>query len=120
VAAAGLPLSRYVDQSNHQYLHSQSLVIFVDEELDLMDHKVLSSSCKTGDLMVSQLPCISSTASLILDLPPCCVAFSPTNPKFFVVGTYHLEDSPGPDEKLDGLQTRSGSLELFSLEGHEM
>ncbi len=80
---------------------------------------------------------ISSTRSLILDLPPSCIAFCPTQPRFFVVGTYHLHDSTTVNRKRtpssindeapedqDGTskpaQTRSGSLILYELNGNEM
>ncbi|KAK0335747.1 hypothetical protein LTR91_023698 [Friedmanniomyces endolithicus] len=80
---------------------------------------------------------ISSTRSLILDLPPSCIAFCPTQPRFFVVGTYHLHDSTTVNRKRtpssindeapedqDGTskpaQTRSGSLILYELNGNEI
>ena len=47
---------------------------------------------------------ISSVYSTSLELPPSCIEFWPTNPNYFVVGTYHLERITGQTE--DGrLQT---------------
>jgi diphthamide biosynthesis protein 7 len=40
---------------------------------------------------------ISSIDSQTLDLPPSCIEFSPLNPEYFVVGTYHLaKQEPEP------------------------
>lgn len=75
---------------------------------------------------------ISSTQSMILDLPPSCIEFCPAYPDLFVVGTYNLEKSEQPDtvedeEKVDeeeDLQTsgtskqpqsRNGSIIVFQL-----
>ncbi|KAK1056085.1 hypothetical protein LTR12_014686 [Friedmanniomyces endolithicus] len=80
---------------------------------------------------------ISSTRSLTLDLPPSCIAFCPTKPHLFIVGTYHLHDStptneaPTPpttndeasdhqDDTSNPSQTRSGSLILYELNGDEI
>ncbi|KAL5597029.1 hypothetical protein BROUX41_006303 [Berkeleyomyces rouxiae] len=38
-----------------------------------------------------QEPSISSVQSSVLDLPPCCIEFSPLHPRHFVVGTYFLD-----------------------------
>ncbi|KKA28006.1 hypothetical protein TD95_004847 [Thielaviopsis punctulata] len=34
---------------------------------------------------------IASVQSTVLDLPPCCIEFSPFHPEYFVVGTYFLD-----------------------------
>lgn len=85
---------------------------------------------------------ISSIESFTLDLPPSCIAFCPTQPQIFVVGTYYLHhkdqqtvsttprDEVGvntrdgtPTDILEieqGVQVRTGSLILFRLEGEVM
>ena len=47
---------------------------------------------------MAQLP---SLASLTLDLPPSCIAFCPSKPQFFVVGTYllHPKEQQGAGAK---------------------
>lgn len=78
---------------------------------------------------------ISSTQSLVLDLPPSCIEFCPAHPDYFVVGTYSLENSDdakttvedGGDDDAGGdlsdasaakqPQSRSGSIILFQLRG---
>lgn len=77
---------------------------------------------------------ISSTQSMILDLPPSCIEFCPAYPDLFVVGTYNLEksdqtDTVGDEEKIDEEenpqtsgtskqpQSRNGSIILFQLRG---
>ena len=73
----------------------------------------------------------SVVATLILDLPPSCIAFCPSQPDYFVVGTYYLhakdnsehanEVAPGSEEGKNGheaeQQNRSGSLILYKLDG---
>ena len=78
---------------------------------------------------------ISSIASLTLDQPPSCIAFCPTQPEYFVVGTYHLhqkeeDDSITPPandaEEEDGYaakaeaQKRSGSLVVYRLDSDRL
>ena len=74
---------------------------------------------------------ITSIRSLTLDLPPSCIAFCPTLPQCFVVGTYFLhpeeeqQSAAAQDDEVtsadeDVQQKRSGSLILFRLEGDEM
>lgn len=73
---------------------------------------------------------ITSTKSLILDLPPSCIEFCPVAREFFVVGTYFLEKKEEEaiveeSEDLDRetgkkLQTRTGSLILFKVDGDEV
>lgn len=84
---------------------------------------------------------ISSLKALTLDLPPSCVAFCPSRPQYFVVGTYFLhpkeQEGAGVNnsdggvaesdarhnsiqqeaerERRDGKQLRTGSLILFRL-----
>lgn len=74
---------------------------------------------------------IPSITRLELDLPPSCIAFCPTQPSLFVVGTYHLhreqdtkkgatqgdEDAKGSSPVAGGQQRRSGTLDLFQLDG---
>ncbi len=68
------------------------------------------------------VPTIHSNQSIILDLPPSCIEFSPLHPDYFVVGTYYLEPESGASHTLGQddhtgslAQDRSGSLMLFSL-----
>lgn len=46
---------------------------------------------------------IKSITSRILDLPPSCIAFVPTHPRLFVVGTYYLH----PREEQETLPSES-------------
>lgn len=71
---------------------------------------------------------ILSKAWLNLDLPPSCVQFCRAHPRYFVVGTYNLEqDDPKPagEEQEDSSvvkkpQSRNGSLVLFRVEGDDL
>ncbi|KAI9783599.1 MAG: hypothetical protein M1835_003781 [Candelina submexicana] len=72
---------------------------------------------------------IASLSSIVLDLPPSCVEFSPTAPNLVVVGTYYLEDestaivqdtNSASSSTISGFestsgQQRSGSLILLEL-----
>ncbi|RFU29122.1 hypothetical protein B7463_g7219, partial [Scytalidium lignicola] len=72
---------------------------------------------------------IKPLSSIILDLPPSCIEFSPENRNYFVVGTYNLQkDEDTLKEKGDYLneqqdieahpsapQSRNGSLILFKI-----
>lgn len=67
---------------------------------------------------------ISSKLSIVLDLPPSCIEFSPFHPECFIVGTYHLEPESAShttslqqeDYQLGRpVQDRRGSLMLFHL-----
>jgi diphthine methyl ester acylhydrolase len=65
---------------------------------------------------------IPSLKALTLDLPPSCIAFCPSRPQFFVVGTYLLHPRTGDDGSnisdagRDSMQqVRTGSLILFRL-----
>ena len=77
---------------------------------------------------VSDAPCLNSTMSIILDLPPSCVEFVPFNHELFVIGTYNLESNDINEPKLSisadqeqgaivgkKSQSRSGSLLLYQL-----
>lgn len=82
------------------------------------------------------MACIKSLESLTLDLPPSCVAFCPTQPQYFVVGTYYLhqkeqqgtsfntagtqDDAAGSADQQAQQQKRSGSVILFRLERDTM
>lgn len=67
---------------------------------------------------------IASKQSLILDLPPSCIEFCLSHPKYFVVGTYDLvKDEEPPNESEDATssttnkpQDRNGSLIVYQLE----
>ena len=61
---------------------------------------------------------ISSELSIILDLPPSCIDFSPAHPDFFVVGTYYLESESGASQTTS--QSRTGSLTLYKLRHKEL
>ncbi len=74
--------------------------------------------CNTAE----DVPTINSNQSIILDLPPSCIDFSPLHPDCFVVGTYYLEPESGVSHTLRQddhtgrpAQDRNGSLMLFSL-----
>merc|ERR1712000_458111 len=81
---------------------------------------------------VTTMTSISSIERLTLDLPPACIAFCPTEPEYFVIGTYHLHreenqasensdgDASASPSSLSGQQKRSGTLELFRLQGEQV
>lgn len=83
-------------------------------------------------LHVTTMTSISSLERLALDLPPACIAFCPTEPKYFVIGTYHLhrkenqasehsgEDASASPSSQTEQQKRSGTLELFRLQGEHV
>ena len=68
---------------------------------------------------------VPSLQSLTLDLPPSCIAFCPTRPDLFVVGTYFLHpreeetggtgEENGVDAQAPLAQKRTGSLVIYSL-----
>jgi hypothetical protein len=66
---------------------------------------------------------IRSETSTILDLPPSAVAFCPSHPEFYVVGTYFLhpkeenDDSNNEEASEEAPQKRTGTLILYRLEG---
>lgn len=51
--------------------------------------------------------------TLILDLPPSCIAFSPSSPAHLVVGTYRLKDEEAGS--VDPTAVRDGSLIAIRL-----
>ncbi|OHW99520.1 WD-40 repeat-containing protein [Colletotrichum incanum] len=67
---------------------------------------------------------VASKQSLVLDLPPSCIEFCSSHPKYFVVGTYNLVNDEGPPNELEDAgssvarksQNRNGSLIVFRLE----
>ena len=67
-------------------------------------------------------PTFKSKSTLILDLPPSCLEFVPRSQSYFVVGTYFLEPSAAENvsSMIEINQTRSGSLNLYSLQNDEM
>jgi diphthamide biosynthesis protein 7 len=66
---------------------------------------------------------ITSESSTILELPPSAVAFCPSHPAFYVVGTYFLHpkeeanDSKSEETSEEASQKRTGTLTLYRLEG---
>lgn len=66
---------------------------------------------------------IKSETSTVLDLPPSAVAFCPSHPEFYVVGTYFLhpkketDESKGEESSEEAPQKRTGTLILYRLEG---
>jgi diphthamide biosynthesis protein 7 len=66
---------------------------------------------------------ITSETSTILDLPPSAVAFCPSHPDYYVVGTYFLhpkeviDDSKNEESSDEAPQKRTGTLVLYRLEG---
>lgn len=70
---------------------------------------------------------ISSTQSMILDLPPSCIEFCPAHGSYFLVGTYNLQKSEGEENndiddtnessegKAKQSQSRNGSIIVFRL-----
>ncbi|KAL0939458.1 WD-40 repeat-containing protein [Colletotrichum truncatum] len=67
---------------------------------------------------------VTSVESLILDLPPSCIEFCVSHPKYFVVGTYNLvkeeQTATAPDETSSSTgkrpQNRNGSLLVFRVD----
>lgn len=66
-------------------------------------------------------PTVKSITSTLLDLPPSCVEFAPCRQEYLVVGTYYLEQNDEHEGRnRHAEQTRSGSLILFRLQGHNL
>lgn len=75
---------------------------------------------------------ISSSQSMVLDLPPSCIEFCPAHPSYFLVGTYNLqkeedgrvdeeglkdeEESDVKEEEGQRSQSRTGSIIVFQLQ----
>lgn len=75
---------------------------------------------------------ISSSQSIVLDLPPSCIEFCPAHPSYFLVGTYNLQKEEGEggdvgeeDEEEESdvekeedkrSQNRTGSIIVFRLQ----
>ena len=75
------------------------------------------------------VPTISSGHTIILDLPPSCIEFSPLHPECFIVGTYYLEPESDSqttslqqeDDQIESpVQNRRGSLMLFHLRDRQL
>jgi diphthamide biosynthesis protein 7 len=62
---------------------------------------------------------IVSRQSLMLDLPPSCLEFSPLYPSYFLVGTYNLQKSDKEEEEAhqssEVPQKRNGSIVVYNL-----
>lgn len=57
----------------------------------------------------------SSITTVFLDQPPSCLQFCPSNPNYFVVGTYLLSEI----KALEGdeiCQMKTGSLQLWHMD----
>lgn len=74
-----------------------------------------------GRNTADDIPSFPSNHSIILDLPPSCIEFSPLHSDCFMVGTYYLEPESGAsirqedDQIRRPAQNRRGSLILFGL-----
>lgn len=60
-----------------------------------------------------------SIHSTSLEIPPSAVAFCPSHPNYYVVGTYFLHPM-APGEPTDAPQKRTGTLILYRLEGTKL
>lgn len=92
-----------------------------------------SFSVMDGRDMADGVQPIRSDHTIILDLPPSCMEFSPFHADSFVVGTYYLEPESesgtashttstkeGDDQIRVPPQDRSGSLMLFNLNAQRL
>lgn len=78
--------------------------------------------------MTSDTISIRSLQTTVLDTPPSCVEYLPSDQAFLVIGTYHLhagadrtEDScANAGQAINHLQSRSGSLVLLKSRGNNM
>ena len=75
-------------------------------------------------MMASEDHVINSTQTNILEKPPSCIEFLPSNQYFFLVGTYYLDSGAGQEDTNDQAtnlaQSRNGSLLLFKLDETNM
>ena len=90
-----------------------------------------SFSVMDGRDIADAIQPIRSDHTIILDLPPSCMEFSPLHADSFVVGTYYLEPESGTashttstkeedDQVRVPPQDRSGSLMLFNLNAQRL
>lgn len=63
---------------------------------------------------------LASKASLTLDLPPSCLQFCPSNPAYFVVGTYNLHQQDGRNASAGSPQDRDGSLMVLRIDSEQL
>lgn len=63
---------------------------------------------------------VTSSQSTTLDLPPSAVAFCPSHPEYYVVGTYFLHRTAEGEQPSDAPQKRTGTLILYKLEETEL
>lgn len=63
---------------------------------------------------------ISSSCSTVIDIPPSAVAFCPSHPEYYVVGTYFLHRTAEGEQPSDAPQKRTGTLILYRLEGTQL
>ena len=61
--------------------------------------QISSMSSSTTALPKARCEDIKSLASATLDLPPSCIEFCWDRPEFFVVGSYHLDETIRDSEK---------------------
>jgi hypothetical protein len=78
----------------------------------LVNSQGTKKTCKTMD--------VASSHSTVLDLPPSAVAFCPSHPEYYVVGTYFLHPTAVGEEPSDAPQKRTGTLVLYRLEGTQL
>nr|POE74348.1 diphthine methyltransferase [Quercus suber] len=70
---------------------------------------------------------VTSIKTLTLDLPPSCLQFCPSEPEYFVIGTYYLHQNDGAEDEGNPTpsisttpQRRSGSLIVYRLDGDDI
>jgi diphthamide biosynthesis protein 7 len=67
------------------------------------------------------MPAIEHLQSITLDLPPSCIEFCSSYPRYAVIGTYNLEKQDEheieEDEGQRKTQQRNGSLILLQVHG---
>ena len=119
--------------STMYHLHIELMSIYV---FTTVQNFVVLRFCKfihhkTDLLNCSTMISIPSATSFVLDLPPSCIAFCPSLPDYFVVGTYYLHPKQEVQHASEAAfsiegrrsdhegeqQKRSGSLILYRLDG---